>query len=81
MWTFTENGIFSTSLEYVGREKPFLTACYEVDKNGELYNPRGIALDRSRNKVYTMTLSTHNRTVIFKLGYARLLIGVCQLYI
>ena len=47
-----EIDLYELSPEYFGREKPVLTACYEGRKNGELYNPAGIALDRARNEVY-----------------------------
>ena len=47
-----EIDLYELSPEYFGRENPVLTACYRGRKNGELYNPRGIALDRVRNEVY-----------------------------
>ena len=47
-----EIDLYDLSPEYVGRENPFLTACYEGSDDGELFNPKGIALDRARNEVY-----------------------------
>lgn len=51
-----ENDLYGLSPEYVGRENPVLTACYEGSDNGELYNPKGIELDRVRNEVYVCVL-------------------------
>ena len=47
-----EIDLYELCPEYVGRESPVLRACCKGRKNGELYNPRGIALDRARNEVY-----------------------------
>ena len=47
-----EIDLYELSAEYVERETPVLTACSMGSKNGELINPKGITLDRTRNEVY-----------------------------
>ena len=59
-----EIDLYDLSPEYVGRENPFLTACYEGSDDGELFNPRGIALDRARNEVYVCD-SSNSRIQVF----------------
>ena len=50
--TIDEIDLYQLCPEYVGRENPVLTACYEGRKNGELNNAKGIVIDRARNEVY-----------------------------
>ena len=63
-----EIDLYELSPEYVGREKPVLTACYQGRKNGELYNPGGIALDRVRNEVYVCDEGNSRIQVLSTLG-------------
>ena len=63
-----EIDLYQLSPEYVGRENPVLTACYEGNKNGELNNPRGIALDRARNEVYVCDRDNRRIQVLSTIG-------------
>ena len=63
-----EIDLYELSPEYVGRENPVLTACYEGNKNGELNNPRGIALDRARNEVYVCDTGNNRIRVLSTIG-------------
>ena len=63
-----EIDLYELSPEYVGRENPVLTACYEGNKNGELYNPKGIALDRVRNEVYVCDNGNRRIQVLSTIG-------------
>ena len=63
-----EIDLYELNPEYVGRENPVLTACYEGNKNGEFYNPRGIALDRARNEVYVCDKSNRRIQVLSTIG-------------
>ena len=45
--------------EYVGREHPILSKCKAGTGNGEFNNPRGIAFDKIRNKLYICDSSNH----------------------
>ena len=63
-----EIDLYQLCPEYVGREKPVLTACYRGDENGELFNPQGIALDRARNEVYVCDLSNSRIQVFSTIG-------------
>ena len=63
-----EIDLYELSPEYVGRENPVLTACYEGDKNGELYNPKGIVLDRARNEVYVCDRGNSRIQVLSTIG-------------
>ena len=63
-----EIDLYEFSPEYVGRENPVLTACYEGDKNGELYNSKGIALDRVRNEVYVCDNGNRRIQVLSTIG-------------
>ena len=67
-----EIDLYELSPEYVGRENPVLTACYQGDLNGELRNPVGIALDRARNEVYVCDSGNSRIEVLSTIGeYAR----------
>eukprot|EP00800_Vazella_pourtalesii_P009946 TRINITY_DN2499_c0_g1_i1.p1 TRINITY_DN2499_c0_g1~~TRINITY_DN2499_c0_g1_i1.p1 ORF type:complete len:388 (+),score=87.37 TRINITY_DN2499_c0_g1_i1:889-2052(+) len=63
-----EIDLYDLSPEYVGRENPFLTACYEGRDDGELFNPRGIALDRARNEVYVCDRGNSRIQVLSAVG-------------
>ena len=63
-----EIDLYELSPEYVGRENPVLTACYEGNKNGELYNPKGIVLDRARNEVYVCDNGNSRIQVLSTIG-------------
>ena len=63
-----EIDLYQLSPEYVGRENPVLTACYGGDKNGELYNARGIAFDRARNEVYVCDNGNSRIQVLSTIG-------------
>ena len=63
-----EIDLYDLSPEYVGRENPFLTACYEGSDDGELFNPKGIALDRARNEVYVCDTSNSRIQVLSTVG-------------
>ena len=63
-----EVDLYQLCPEYVGRENPVLTACYKGDKNGELRNPRGIALDRVRNEVYVCDEGNNRIQVLSTVG-------------
>ena len=67
-----EIDLYELSPEYFGREKPVLTACYQGNRNGELFNPKGIALDRARNEVYVCDSGSSRIQVLSTIGeYAR----------
>ena len=67
-----EIDLYELSPEYFGRENPVLTACYEGNRNGELFNPKGIALDRARNEVYVCDWGSSRIQVLSTIGeYAR----------
>ena len=63
-----EIDLYQLSPEYVGREKPVLTACYKGNENGELKNPAGIALDRARNEVYVCDIGNSCIQVLSTIG-------------
>ena len=63
-----EIDLYQLSPEYFGRENPFLTACYRGNKNGELRNPQGIALDRARNEVYVCDHGNKRIQVLSTIG-------------
>ena len=63
-----EIDLYELCPEYVGRENPVLTACYKGDKNGELYNPRGIAFDKARNEVYVCDKGNSRIQVLSTIG-------------
>ena len=63
-----EIDLYELSPEYVGRENPVLTACYEGNKNGELYNPKQIVLDRARNEVYVCDRGSSRIQVLNTIG-------------
>ena len=63
-----EIDLYELNPEYVGRENPVLTACYRGDKNGELNNPKGIALDRARNEVYVCDKGNSRIQVLNTIG-------------
>ena len=63
-----EIDLYQLSPEYFGRENPVLTACYEGNRNGELYNPAGIALDRARNEVYVCDKGNNRIQVLSTIG-------------
>ena len=63
-----EIDLYQLCPEYVGRENPVLTACYKGDKNGELRNPKGIALDRARNEVYVCDKGNSRIQVLSTIG-------------
>ena len=63
-----EIDLYELNPEYVGRENPVLTACYQGDKNGELRNPKGITLDRARNEVYVCDLDNGRIQVLSTIG-------------
>ena len=63
-----EIDLYQLSPKYVGREKPVLTACYQGRRNGELYNPFGIALDRARNEVYVCDTGNNRIQVLSTIG-------------
>ena len=63
-----EIDLYQLSPEYFGRENPVLTACYRGRKNGELYNPSGIALDRARNEVYVCDNGNNRIQVLSTIG-------------
>ena len=60
--------LFELFPEYVGRENPVLTACYRGSENGELDNPKGIALDKAREEVYVCDLSNKRIQVLSTVG-------------
>ena len=60
--------LFELFPEYVGRENPVLTACYEGSENGELDNPRGIALDKARSEVYVCDFGNKRIQVLSTVG-------------
>ena len=66
-----EIDLFELSPEYVGRENPVLTACYEGINNGELYNPTGFVLDRARNEVYVCDWGNKRIQVLSIIDYLR----------
>ncbi|KAI6657863.1 hypothetical protein LOD99_605 [Oopsacas minuta] len=47
-----EIDLFEIIPEYVRRENPILKVCKRGTGNGELINPRGIAVDRASNELY-----------------------------
>ena len=59
-----EIDLYELSPEYFGRENPVLTACYAGNKNGELDNPFGIVLDRTRNEVYVCDMDNRRIQVL-----------------
>ena len=63
-----EIDLYELSPEYVGRENPILTACNQGDKNGKLFNPRGIVLDRARNEVYVCDKGNSRIQVLSTVG-------------
>ena len=63
-----EIDLYELCPDYVGRESPVLRACCEGSKNGELCNPRGIALDRARNEVYVCDKSNSRIQVLSAVG-------------
>ena len=63
-----EIDLYELSPEYVGRENPVLTACYQGNKNGELYNPKQIVLDRARNEVYVCDRGSSRIQVLNTIG-------------
>ena len=61
--------LFELFPEYVGRENPVLTACYtKGSENGELFNPKGIALDRARAEVYVCDAGNNRIQVLSTVG-------------
>ncbi|KAI6648894.1 RING finger protein nhl-1 [Oopsacas minuta] len=50
--TINEIDLFEIIPEYVRRENPILKVCKRGRGNGELNNPRGIAVDRASNELY-----------------------------
>ena len=63
-----EIDLYELSPEYFGREKPFLTACYDGRNNGELRNPNGNSLDRARNEVYVCDTGNNRIQVLSTIG-------------
>ena len=63
-----EIDLYELSPEYVGRENRVLTSCYKGDKNGELFNPKGILLDRARNEVYVCDRGSSRIQVLSTIG-------------
>ena len=63
-----EIDLYELNPEYVGRENPVLTACYQGNENGELDNPFGIALDRARNEVYVCDTGNSRIQVLSTIG-------------
>ena len=63
-----EIDLYQICPDYVGREEPFLTACYQGHDDRELYNPKGIALDRARNEVYVCDTSNKRIQVLSSEG-------------
>ena len=63
-----EIDLYQLSTEYFGRENPVLTACYEGNENGELDDPKGIALDRARNEVYVCDRDNSRIQVLSTIG-------------
>ena len=59
-----EIDLYELSPEYVRRENPVRIACYKGRNNGELWNPAGIALDRTRNEVYVCDLGNRRIQVL-----------------
>ena len=63
-----EIDLYELCPEYVGREIPVLRACCKGSKNRELSNPKGIALDRTRNEVYVCDKDNHRIQVLTAVG-------------
>ena len=63
-----EIDLYQMCPDYVGREEPFLTACYQGHDNRQLYNPKGIALDRARNEVYVCDMTNRRIQVLSSVG-------------
>ncbi|KAI6649885.1 hypothetical protein LOD99_6434 [Oopsacas minuta] len=62
--TIDEIDLFEISPEYVSRENPILKVCKRGDRNGELYNPNGIAVDRASNELYICDCSNSRIQVL-----------------
>ena len=63
-----EIDLYELSVEYIGRENPFLKACKPGRGNGELYNPRGIVFDSVRDEVYICDRSNSRIQVLSSVG-------------
>ena len=63
-----EIDLYELSPEYFGRENPVLTARYKGNRNGELFNPFGIVLNRARNEVYVCDTGNNRIQVLSTIG-------------
>ena len=63
-----EIDLYQICPDYVGRENPVLTACYQGGNNGELINPKGIAFDSARNEVYVCDSGNSRIQVLSTVG-------------